>query len=96
MPHREHGEATAKPPKAGRILRLKCGYNPNSSSIGTILFAMPAAMIGMTVAFGAAAGLLGAAVLHKRHDAPQEPTEPADGDEPSSDGEPSSDTDERS
>ena len=26
---------------AGRILRLKYGYNPNSSSIGTIVFALP-------------------------------------------------------
>ena len=41
----------------GRILRLKLGFNPNSSSIGTIVFAMPAAMIGLTVAFGAAAAL---------------------------------------
>ena len=47
----------------GRILRLKQGYNPNSSSIGTIVFMMPAALLGVTTAFGAAAGLIAAALL---------------------------------
>ncbi len=50
----------------GRILRLKLGYNPNSSSIGTIVFAMPAALLGAVVAFGAVAGLLATAVLHRK------------------------------
>jgi hypothetical protein len=47
----------------GRILRLKQGYNPNSSSIGTIVFMMPAALLGVTAAFGTAAGLICAAFL---------------------------------
>ena len=42
----------------GRILRLKQGYNPNSSSIGTIVFAMPAALMAATVGFGAAAAFI--------------------------------------
>ena len=54
----------------GRILRLKLGFNPNSSSIGTIVFAMPAAMIGLTVAFGAAAALSCSALLHGPDDEP--------------------------
>jgi len=52
-------------------LRLQLGHNPNSSSIGTIVFAMPAALIGLTVAFGAAAGLLSAALLHRKDEAPE-------------------------
>ncbi len=46
----------------GRILRLKQGYNPNSSSIGTIVFAMPAALLASTVAFGAAAAFITSAL----------------------------------
>ena len=54
--------------RKGRILRLKLGYNPNSSSIGTIVFAMPAGMLGAIVAFGAVAGLVTAAALHRKGD----------------------------
>ncbi|MBW2455086.1 MAG: hypothetical protein JRI68_11275 [Deltaproteobacteria bacterium] len=54
--------------RKGRILRLKLGYNPNSSSIGTIVFAMPAALLGSIVAFGAVAGLVTAAALHRKGD----------------------------
>jgi len=68
----------------GRILRLKLGYNPNSSSIGTIVFAMPAALLGSVVAFGAVAGLLATAVLHRKGEgqvAGREENEVEDGDE---------------
>jgi hypothetical protein len=44
--------------RKGRILRLKLGYNPNSSSIGTILFAIPAALLAVTAIFGGAMGFL--------------------------------------
>ncbi|WP_020585376.1 hypothetical protein [Desulfobacter curvatus] len=37
----------------GSILRVKHGYNPNSSSMGSIIFVLPLSMIG--VAFGTAA-----------------------------------------
>ena len=52
-------------PKAGkgRVLRLKQGFNPNSSSAGSIVFALPATMLVAPVAFGMAAGLIYAACL---------------------------------
>ena len=46
----------------GRVLRVKYGYNPNSSSIGSIVFALPAALLGITAAFGAVAGAILAAI----------------------------------
>jgi hypothetical protein len=57
--------AMTGPRPPGRILRLRLGLNPNSSSIGTIVFAMPAALLGLTVAFGAAAGLLSSAFAQR-------------------------------
>jgi hypothetical protein len=36
----------------GRILRVKYGYNPNSSSMGSIVFALPASLVGVTAGFG--------------------------------------------
>jgi hypothetical protein len=56
------------PPGRGRILRLKQGYNPNSSSIGSIVFVMPAALLGITVAFGVAAGVVSAVLLRGGED----------------------------
>jgi len=47
----------------GRILRVKPGYNPNSSSMGSVIFALPAAMLGVTVAFGVVSSLILALVL---------------------------------
>jgi len=48
------------PPKKpkGKILRVKLGYNPNSSSIGSIIFVLPAALLGITAAFGAVSGMI--------------------------------------
>ena len=37
----------------GTILRVKHGYNPNSSSMGSIIFVLPLSLIG--AAFGTAA-----------------------------------------
>ena len=69
----------------GRILRLKQGYNPNSSSIGTIVFAMPAALMATTVAFGAAAAFISTAFAAQGKDPPPgaspEGDTPAPGDE---------------
>ena len=42
----------------GNILRLKQGYNPNSSSIGSVIFVLPAALLGITAAFGAVSGMI--------------------------------------
>ena len=42
----------------GNILRIKQGYNPNSSSIGSVIFVLPAALLGITAAFGAVSGMI--------------------------------------
>ena len=42
----------------GNILRVKQGYNPNSSSIGSVIFVLPAALLGITAAFGAVSGMI--------------------------------------
>lgn len=67
--------------RQGRILRVKEGYNPNSSSMGSIVFALPVALLGVTALFGAAAGVLFSALMRSRgkqvRDAQQpEPTGP--------------------
>lgn len=42
----------------GNILRVKQGYNPNSSSIGSVIFVLPAALLGITAVFGAVSGMI--------------------------------------
>ena len=42
----------------GKILRVKHGYNPNSSSMGSIIFALPVSMIAITFGMAAASGLI--------------------------------------
>jgi hypothetical protein len=37
----------------GSVLRVKQGYNPNSSSMGSIIFALPVSLVA--IAFGLAA-----------------------------------------
>ncbi|MCU0663919.1 MAG: hypothetical protein MUC50_16535 [Myxococcota bacterium] len=49
----------------GRILRVKQGYNPNSSSIGSVIFSMSAAVIPASILFGMVASALSTAVLHR-------------------------------
>ena len=49
----------------GKILRVKKGYNPNSSSIGSMVFALPVAFLGITAAFGAVSGIIMAAFMTK-------------------------------
>ena len=46
--------------RTGRILRVKLGYNPNSSSLGSIVFAVPAAMLAVPVVFNAVAAAIAA------------------------------------
>ena len=56
----------------GRILRVKQGYNPNSSSIGSVVFTMSAAVVPATMILGMAAGAISTAILNrvgKREDA---------------------------
>jgi hypothetical protein len=49
----------------GKILRVKQGYNPNSSSIGSIIFSMSAAVIPASIVFGMVAGAVSNAVLQR-------------------------------
>lgn len=47
----------------GKILRVKQGYNPNSSSIGSVIFSMSAAVVPATIIFGMAASAISTAIL---------------------------------
>jgi hypothetical protein len=53
----------------GKILRVKQGYNPNSSSMGSIVFVLPAVLLVITVIFGALSGLFGS-ILSRNIDDP--------------------------
>lgn len=44
--------------RRGHILRVKRGYNPNSSSIGSVVFLLSTKIIVLTAGFGAIAGLI--------------------------------------
>ncbi len=48
----------------GRILKVKQGYNPNSSSLGSIVFSLPVMLMGISTLFGFAASILFAAANH--------------------------------
>jgi hypothetical protein len=52
------------PQTSGKILRLKQGYNPNSSSMGSIIFALPVSLIAVTVGFGAISSIILSAFIH--------------------------------
>ena len=47
----------------GKILRVKQGYNPNSSSIGSVIFSMSAAVIPASILFGMVAGAISTSIL---------------------------------
>jgi len=51
----------------GKILRVKQGYNPNSSSMGSIVFVLPAALLAATVGFGVVSSIILSAFI-KRDD----------------------------
>lgn len=51
----------------GKILRVKQGYNPNSSSMGSMVFSLSAALLAATVGFGAVSSIIMAAFI-KRDD----------------------------
>ena len=53
----------------GKILRVKQGYNPNSSSMGSIVFVLPAILLAITVIFGTLSGLFGS-ILARNLDNP--------------------------
>ena len=51
----------------GKILRVKQGYNPNSSSMGSIVFVLPAVLLAATVGFGVVSSIIMSAFI-KRDD----------------------------
>ncbi|CAB1075757.1 hypothetical protein D1AOALGA4SA_3568 [Olavius algarvensis Delta 1 endosymbiont] len=51
--------------KKGKILRVKQGYNPNSSSIGSIVFAVPTMLLVSSAIFGTAAGVISAKFMKR-------------------------------
>ena len=66
----------------GRILKIKTGYNPNSSSIGVDMIVFFTAGAAMTVLFNTIAAILGAAQAQehgrtKERNEPNEPNEPS-------------------
>ncbi|MGA1824584.1 MAG: hypothetical protein ACMUIP_07940 [bacterium] len=54
--------------KGGKILRIKRGYNPNSSSIGSIVFAIPTMLLVSSALFGAATPIIFSKILKKTAD----------------------------
>lgn len=52
--------------KKGKILRIKHGFNPNSSSIGSIIFSLPVALMAVTFGFSAASALISPLFLGNR------------------------------
>ena len=42
----------------GKILKVKHGFNPNSSSMGSIIFALPVSLIAVTFGMAAISGLI--------------------------------------
>ena len=75
----EFTENTQPPKEAvnqqGKVLRVKQGYNPNSSSVGSIIFVMPAALLGITAAFGAVSGVIMSKLLADKPEKTNPPTE---------------------
>jgi hypothetical protein len=59
--------------KKGKILRIKQGYNPNSSSMGSIVFVLPAILFVITVIFGALSGIL-STIFMRNIDNPEKKT----------------------
>jgi len=53
--------------RKGKILRVKQGYNPNSSSMGSMVFSLPAVLLAVTVGFGAVSSIIMSAFI-KRDD----------------------------
>lgn len=66
--------------KKGRILRVKHGYNPNSSSLGSEFFAVfvvPASLFAVTIGFGAVSGMIFSAFMRQKTGDEQSEKEPA-------------------
>lgn len=44
--------------KKGKILKVKHGYNPNSSSMGSLIYALPVSMMAVTGGFAVVSALI--------------------------------------
>jgi hypothetical protein len=49
----------------GRVLRIKEGFNPNSSSLGSIVFSIPAAIIATPVILAGAAAWIASSLAQE-------------------------------
>ena len=49
--------------RRGKILRVKIGYNPNSSSMGSVVFALPTMLLSSAVVFGGVASAIFSAFM---------------------------------
>jgi hypothetical protein len=58
----------------GKILRVKPGYNPNSSSMGSMVFVLPAALLAITAGFGVISGIIMSVFIKKSDKEVQEDT----------------------
>ena len=55
--------------RKGRVLRIKHGYNPNSSSVGTaIVFVLPTMVIASSVLFGGISAVMMNALIRNLED----------------------------
>jgi hypothetical protein len=52
----------------GRILRVKMGYNPNSSSMGSVVYILPAALLAVTSGFGVVSGIILAVFMKNKEE----------------------------
>lgn len=59
------GKPGACSPSSPQVLRLKLGYNPNSSSLGSVVFGVPTSLLAAAALLGAAAGAIAAAVVQR-------------------------------
>lgn len=57
MPHPQD-QSPPRYPGHGRVLRVKEGYNPNSSSLGSVVFALPAALLAAPALLAGTAAFL--------------------------------------
>ena len=57
-----HAQKCNNGPK-GKVLRVKRGYNPNSSSMGSVVFALPVALLAITAGFGVVSGIIISALM---------------------------------
>ena len=88
MPHRTQTvDPTAPPPSAagppprGRVLRVKTGYNPNSSSVGTDIPTFLAAAAGAAALTATALSLLSTTASRIRREPPTPDPETPDASE---------------